>query len=624
MKSNPNIQKNKGLIRLVTAVLAVLMFSGCSQQNTMKVDVLETDFRTDPLLGQMLSGETFSGEPAVEVKQEPLLTALVLEAMSGQKSVYDKAYDNAKSYFSPENPVSGAVLGGNLKAKEEIAGFFRRLEKNQKYQVIVMIVPVNSSHRAVVGNFGYRTPYGKIFPPAGLLEKVADTTLIRTDEAVTKREAWPSVIAPFIARSFPDATLLPLFVNEEANGSDTEMLAAWLNENLPEDSLVIAHAQPKISADPPVAEFQLKFTRNVLENSDNSKIAELPLNNGTAVEVLQKYLFKRKAQRMQTQFMDHRTGNFLTFAMEGPLYRSRSAFIVAFGDIMLDRLVRTHMNNNGLDYPFVKMDETYLRNNDILLANLEGPVAKKKVATSKEIAFRFNPDVVPVLQKYSFDALSEANNHALDMGWAGFNDTFELFAPTGIKVFGNPREIEAKSVATFELQDRKIAFLGLEEVVFDIDDEKAVEKIKALTAEGYKVIVFPHWGVEYQHKPNKRQQELAHTFIDAGAVAVIGAHPHVVQSYETYNNRPVFYSLGNAIFDQYFSGDTQEGLSVAFIVSNDQLELFFLPIRLDRSQFRLMNQEERKAFLEKFAAWGEYQSEEERQNILKGKLTLQL
>jgi len=579
--------------------MALLLY-GCSAGSNMKADILEANL-TDTIPTQQFE---------------------VMEVMSGQKLLYDKAYNKAKNYYSPEEPVYGAVLAANLKSKEEIAGFFKRLEKKQHYQTIVLLTTVKSQQKAVAGNWGYKTPYGTLYPPANVLQNIDGGTFVKVDEALTKKEAWPAVIAPFVAKSFGKAEFLPVFVNEDATGSDTEILATWLHENLPKDTLVIAQTVAKPSVDPAVAEFQLKFTKNVLENFDNEKISTMPLRNTEAVEVLQKYLFKRKAQKMQNQFMDTQTGHFLSFSMEGPVYQSRSVFTVAFGDVMLDRLVRTHMNNNSPDYPFEKMDFSYLNNNDILIANLEGPIAKKKIQTSKEIAFRFNPDIVPVLQKYSFDALSEANNHAVDMGWTGFDDTFELLAPTGIKVFGHPKEIEARSVASFEIQEQKIAFLGLEDVAYKIDAEKAVAKIKELTEQGYKVIPFLHWGVEYQHKPNNRQRDLAHKFIDAGAVAVIGAHPHVIQTYETYNNRPIFYSLGNAIFDQYFSKDTQEGLSTALIVSNDQIEIYFLPIKLDKSQFRLMTGDERTEFLKRFVEYGEYRSEEERQNILSGKLTL--
>ncbi|MFO0781038.1 MAG: AmmeMemoRadiSam system protein B [Candidatus Gracilibacteria bacterium] len=528
----------------------------------------------------------------------------------------------AKNYYAPEEAVRGVVFGTNLKNSAEVAGFFRRLEKEQQYSTIVLLsaAKINGNEQALMGSSPYETPYGKVQPDLQLAEKFPQMV---SNEHI-KKEAWPEILSPYLAKSFPQVKFIPVIINENATSGDKENLAAWLDENLPADSLVIAQTVPKTSHDPVVAEFQLKFTKSVLENFDLTKLELLPLNNAATVEVLQRYLSKRKAQKMQNQFMDPATGNFISFSMDGPVYASRTVALVAFGDIMLDRLVRSQMNSHGLNYPFEKMDNAYLKSNDILVANLEGPVAKKKMQTSKSIAFRFNPDVVPVLQQNHFDALSEANNHAADMGWTGFNDTFELLGPTGIKVFGNPKEIENRSVATFEIQGQKIAFLGLEEVIYTIDDAKAVEKIKELSAQGYKVIPFLHWGVEYQHKPNNRQRDLAHKFIDAGAYAVIGAHPHVVQTYETYHGHPIFYSLGNAIFDQYFSKDTQEGLSVAMLMSDDQIEIFFLPIKIDRSQFRLAGTEERTEFLKRFADYGEYGSEEERQNILAGKITLVL
>ncbi len=560
----------------------------------------------------------------------------LLEAMTGQKVMYDKAYEKAKNYYAPENPVRGVLIGTNLKNKEEIAGFFQRLEKNQRYQTVVLIsaVKLNAEGQgessltaglkpvASVSDFAYKTPYGILPPPGDILGKITGNTMVSMDNILAKREAWAKVIAPFVAKSFHQAAFMPVFVNEDATEAETEKLADWLNTELPEDTLVVAQTTTKTSGDLNVAAFQLRFTENVLENFGLETVGNLPFNNTVTTQVLERYLTKRKAQKMQNQFMEPETGSFLSFSMDGPVYKNRSVFMVAFGDIMLDRMVRSRMDSHSQDYPFEKMDRTYLKNNDILVANLEGPVAKKRVQTSKMIAFRFNPDVVQVLKKYSFDALSEANNHATDMGWSGFNDTFELLAPTGIKVFGNPKEIEDRSVATFDVGGKKIAFLGLEEVIYTIDDEKAVAKIKELTAQGYKVIPFAHWGIEYQHRPNARQKELAHKFIDAGAVAVIGHHPHVVQTFEMYNGRPVFYSLGNAIFDQDFSLDTQEGLSIALDIADDQIRILLMPIKIDRSQFRLMNAEERKKFFEEFVRWGEYRSEEERQSVLNGAVTL--
>jgi poly-gamma-glutamate synthesis protein (capsule biosynthesis protein) len=72
----------------------------------------------------------------------------------------------------------------------------------------------------------------------------------------------------------------------------------------------------------------------------------------------------------------------------------------------------------------------------------------------------------------------------------------------------------------------------------------------------------PHWGEEYELIPSERQKREARLFIDAGADAVIGGHPHVVQPAETYNGKTIFYSLGNFVFDQYFSEETMKGIAI--------------------------------------------------------------
>jgi poly-gamma-glutamate synthesis protein (capsule biosynthesis protein) len=69
----------------------------------------------------------------------------------------------------------------------------------------------------------------------------------------------------------------------------------------------------------------------------------------------------------------------------------------------------------------------------------------------------------------------------------------------------------------------------------------------------------PHWGVEYQAHPTADQKEKARELVAAGAKAIIGAHPHVIEDHEWIGQVPVFYSLGNFLFDQYFSAETMKG-----------------------------------------------------------------
>jgi poly-gamma-glutamate synthesis protein (capsule biosynthesis protein) len=268
------------------------------------------------------------------------------------------------------------------------------------------------------------------------------------------------------------------------------------------------------------------------------------------------------------------------------------------------------------------MDLVYLRSNDLLVANLEGPVAEKQISTTKSIAFRFQPDVVPLLARYFFDAVSLANNHALDMGAQGLEDSFRLLPEGGIAAFGYPKSaVDERSVLLREINGQKIALIGLNDTDFKIKTEEVTAKISELHAAGYHVIPYIHWGTEYVHQPGQVQVEMARAFIDAGAMAVIGMHPHVVQSIEIYNNAPIFYSLGNAIFDQYFSVDTQEGLSLSLRLTPESATWYLLPLKIERSQFRLMTPEEKQPFLEKLAGWGG-DDQEIKEQIVKGKIVI--
>ncbi|MBI3748975.1 MAG: CapA family protein, partial [Chloroflexi bacterium] len=89
------------------------------------------------------------------------------------------------------------------------------------------------------------------------------------------------------------------------------------------------------------------------------------------------------------------------------------------------------------------------------------------------------------------------------------------------------------------------------------------EDVKAARAAGADlVIVFPHWGTEYKSKPFEAQQRLARVIIDAGADMVIGNHAHWAAAMEVYQGKPIWYALGNFVFDQTWSEPTMEGITL--------------------------------------------------------------
>ena len=112
------------------------------------------------------------------------------------------------------------------------------------------------------------------------------------------------------------------------------------------------------------------------------------------------------------------------------------------------------------------------------------------------------------------------------------------------------------------------------------------------------LFIFPHWGIEYENVATELQNQWAHLMIDAGADAIIGSHPHVVQNIEVYNGKPIFYSLGNFIFDQYFSEDVQKGLCLNIFIDKKSIKYQLLPIVSIKSQPQFMVNKEYSEFLQ--------------------------
>ena len=134
----------------------------------------------------------------------------------------------------------------------------------------------------------------------------------------------------------------------------------------------------------------------------------------------------------------------------------------------------------------------------------------------------------------------------------------------------------------------------------DEEIAKTIEQVKSSNPQAF-LIVSIHWGEEYQLKNSISQQRLAHKMIDAGADLIIGHHPHVVQNIEIYKERLIFYSLGNFIFDQYFSKQTQQGLAVGVEVHPKEFVFRLFPIQSKLSQPFLMEQAKAEKLLEELA-----------------------
>lgn len=240
--------------------------------------------------------------------------------------------------------------------------------------------------------------------------------------------------------------------------------------------------------------------------------------------------------------------------------------ISAVGDIMLDGTARPVLQENGYDYPFVHMLPVF-KDAHVVIGNLEGPLTTRGTADQdKTYTFRSPPDKVSTaLKNAGFGVVTLANNHTLDYGPEGLAQTLEALEAEGIQHVGAGADLAAaRRVAIVTVNGQRVAFLGYS---VTLPDTFYAGTNKAGTAFGHEahvradvtaarlqadiVIVSFHWGQEGKTELREYQTHLGHVAIDAGAQAVLGHHPHILQAIEYYKGGVILYSLGNFVFGSY-------------------------------------------------------------------------
>ncbi len=258
------------------------------------------------------------------------------------------------------------------------------------------------------------------------------------------------------------------------------------------------------------------------------------------------------------------------YALPAPSFPPAQATIIFGGDMMFDRTVRQAIDARGGDYIFSCLDDT-LRQADAVVANLEGPITDdpsisvgSKPGDDLNFTFTFATSTATLLARHHVTAVNLGNNHILNFGVDGASSTIRYLRDAGVGYFGDPIEH-----AVFEdtVHGINIAFVGYNEFGGAASTTRA--QIRAERVRGYLPIVYTHWGIEYATTSPQYVRDLAHSFVDAGAMMVIGSHPHVVEDHETYHGVPIYYSLGNLIFDQYWNNDVRHGL-LLFVLLNDE------------------------------------------------------
>lgn len=319
----------------------------------------------------------------------------------------------------------------------------------------------------------------------------------------------------------------------------------------------------------------------------------------------------------------------------GPFDLARTWTIVAAGDVMLDRGVYNAVVNGrrGVNYPFSggtaaitsryccssfgwalprtrRVDTALAVRNllagaDLSMLNLEGPAPVKSTYHPEGMSFTFDQALLAGLQWSGIDVVSLANNHIGNAGRQGELDTMAALDRLGIAHAGlGATMAEARTPAVFTVDGVQVAVLAYDAFggsygagptnpgSAQLSWGTYPDDIRAARAAGAQVVVvYPHWGDEYGTGPRSGQRTWAHAMIDAGADLVIGNHAHWAGAMEVYKGKPIWYALGNFIFDQTWSEQTEEGILLELTFSGPTLvQARLLPtVILDACQPNLLD-----------------------------------
>ena len=243
-----------------------------------------------------------------------------------------------------------------------------------------------------------------------------------------------------------------------------------------------------------------------------------------------------------------------------------SSFVITLtGDILLDRGVRQVVEQKGIDHLFSAGIDSVFQTSDAVVGNLECPATKVHAPVFKQYVFRAEPEWLSSLNRHGVTHLNLANNHSIDQGRIGLMDTRENIIKAGMTPVGagqnqeeadepvlltdSPRSVWL--IASLQLALENFSRLPDHPCVSQQTIETLCQRIAKLKQADPKcfIIVSLHWGWENHVEVVPRQRYEARQLIDAGADCLVCHHTHTRQPMETYQGKPIFYGLGNFIFD---------------------------------------------------------------------------
>lgn len=255
---------------------------------------------------------------------------------------------------------------------------------------------------------------------------------------------------------------------------------------------------------------------------------------------------------------------------------------------------------------------------DLSVLNLESAVTNQTEHQDKEYVFNSNPYLLDWMKTDGIDIVNIANNHAGDFWRPGLTETIKAIEDRNMTVIGAGKDDrEAWTAKIVKVRGTKVAFLGIAKINGGVEtvatgdqpgttdgwDPTVIElAIKAAARQAKIVIVYVHWGVEKRYCPEIGDIASAQKWLEWGATAIIGSHPHRQQPAIKYGEKLVDYSLGNLAFYSQSGGGRESGIGYLTISPDGKVvDYQFMPAYIDASTGspKLLSGEAKKAAIAK-------------------------
>ncbi len=547
-----------------------------------------------------------------------LIILFIASYLIWSKFILVKKQDNSHISTTTEmadSNISTIVVPHHDLVKEKRSAFLKEIALNNQPETIILV----SLNHFLAGSYDITTTKQtwelqdkELFADQEKIDQLINNNVISSEESAFSREHGIRNLLGEIKDYFPQSKIIPIIFKENADSEKINQLAQNLDKICLKKCLLISsvdfsHYQPGA-----LSEIHDNLSIRVLTNLDEEAISRAEVDSRESLLLAIKWAklqeteqFILKENTNSGKINNERDSETTSYVfgywqkVEQKNMSDEFTFMVG-GDMMFARFIDHTFSGDNLKNAVANLGDRLFSGTDLSLINLEGPISSTLTNPSTDpnnIVFNFPPKTTDVLQWLNINTVSLANNHSGNAGKDGLTYTKKILTDKGINYIGQQSIFNNESIRRYQAGNTKISVIAIN--LLETEDT-LTQTIKQEKDNGNFILIFPHWGNEYQATHSSSQQAAAHRWIDSGADLIIGSHPHVIEDAEIYKGKPIFYSLGNLLFDQTFSRETQRGLIIAGEITANKLKLVLLPTISKNLRPELLTGSEKTSLISKF------------------------